>query len=396
MASPQNLWMNRPSFHLLRTSDVLLHGMDSRELARLAKQGKLRRIRRGFYIDAEEWNHASPASRHELFLRVAVETVDFRLPLHGVSGAFMLGLPLRRLPEQAHLADTRQSGSRSQPGIIRHRPDGRHRHVVAVRALPCSDPVNTALDVVLREDFDWGVAILDRLLNPQLLSSEDATGRWESCSRSQIGPRGLAHASQGWSLPGDVGPTEYGERSPTPAGAERRPGKEGAGLAQVPVSGAAPRWDRVAIQRVIEQVVSGPKRRKLEAILAFADGNGFLPGESLSRVAMYDQGFPQPELQTEFRDRSGLIGYTDFHWRSWKLVGEFDGDQKYVKPEYLKGRTVSQVVMAEKTREDRLRRLGLSVVRWTWADVVHPERLASLLRGAGLPVSQRPRWTLPC
>jgi len=152
----------------------------------------------------------------------------------------------------------------------------------------------------------------------------------------------------------------------------------------------------VAIQRVIEQVVSGPKRRKLEAILAFADGNGFLPGESLSRVAMYDQGFPQPELQTEFRDRSGLIGYTDFHWRSWKLVGEFDGDQKYVKPEYLKGRTVSQVVMAEKTREDRLRRLGLSVVRWTWADVVHPERLASLLRGAGLPVSQRPRWTLPC
>ncbi|WP_144629041.1 type IV toxin-antitoxin system AbiEi family antitoxin domain-containing protein [Arthrobacter woluwensis] len=388
--------MNRKSIHLIRTADVLVHGMDSRELARRTKQGKLRRIRRGFYVGSEEWNRASPADRHELFLRVAVETAEVRLPLHGISSAFVLGLPLRRLPEEAHLADTIRGGGRSQPGIVRHRPDGRHRQVLTVRTLPCSDPVNTALDVALREDFAWGVAILDRLLNPRPLPSEATAGGWDPGDRSQMEPRRVAHISQGWSLPEDVGFAEHVDRRSTPAGAERLMRKERVGLTQGPPPGAPERCDRAAIRRLIEQVVSGPKRRKLEARLAFADGDGFLPGESLSRVAMYDQGFPQPELQSVFRDRSGLIGYTDFYWRTWNLVGEFDGDAKYVKPEYLKGRTVSQVVMAEKTREDRLRRLGLTVVRWTWADVVQPERLATLLRSAGLPVSTRPRWTPLC
>lgn len=187
---------------------------------------------------------------------------------------------------------------------------------------------------------------------------------------------------------------EHVGRRSTAAGAEWLLREERLALARDPSLDAPERCDRAAVRRLIDQVKSGPKRRKLEARLAFADGDGFLPGESLSRVAMYDQGFPQPELQSAFRDRSGLIGYTDFYWRKWNLVGEFDGDAKYVKPEYLKGRTVSQVVMAEKTREDRLRRLGLAVVRWTWADVVQPEQLAALLRSAGLPVSLRPRWTL--
>lgn len=57
------------------------------------------------------------------------------------------------------------------------------------------------------------------------------------------------------------------------------------------------------------------------------------------------------------------MGYTDFHWKQAKVVGEFDGEEKYLKPEYLKGRTASQVVLEEKTRENRIRATGFNGFR---------------------------------
>lgn len=65
--------------------------------------------------------------------------------------------------------------------------------------------------------------------------------------------------------------------------------------------------------------------------------------------------------------------------------GEFDGRAKYLKPEYLNGRTASQVVINEKNRENRLRALGLTVVRWEWATALDRQRLQAVLRSAGLP-----------
>lgn len=80
-------------------------------------------------------------------------------------------------------------------------------------------------------------------------------------------------------------------------------------------------------------------------------------------------GFPAPELQRCFTDARGTIGRADFYWPGVRLVGEFDGAVNYSKPEFLRGRTPSQVVIDEKLREDRLRALGLGVVRWTWNDL---------------------------
>ncbi|MGN7133470.1 hypothetical protein ACTHQY_09375 [Rhodococcoides corynebacterioides] len=39
-------------------------------------------------------------------------------------------------------------------------------------------------------------------------------------------------------------------------------------------------------------------------------------------------------------------------------------------------------VVQEKVREDELRALEIHVVRWTWQDLLHPERLRALLRKA--------------
>ncbi|XTR53198.1 hypothetical protein ACOM2C_09070 [Pseudarthrobacter sp. So.54] len=100
---------------------------------------------------------------------------------------------------------------------------------------------------------------------------------------------------------------------------------------------------------------------------------------------MWVAGFEAPELQREIRDGSGLVGYTDYYWDGVRVAGEFDGVEKYVKPEYLKGRTVSQAVVDEKDRENRIRAVGNGVVRWVWADLMAAGQLERTLTAAGVP-----------
>ena len=93
---------------------------------------------------------------------------------------------------------------------------------------------------------------------------------------------------------------------------------------------------------------------------------------------------PAPVLQEAFYDERGKIGVVDFWWPDCKLVGEFDGRGKYLRDEYLSGRSTADAVLAEKAREDRLRALGLTIVRWDWATALDLALLEAKLRGAGL------------
>ena len=110
----------------------------------------------------------------------------------------------------------------------------------------------------------------------------------------------------------------------------------------------------------------------------------------MSRAFIHAAGFEAPVLQQQFSDASGLLGYTDFYWKRSRVVGEFDGEEKYVKPEFLKGRTPSQAVVEEKNRENRIRALGNNVVRWDWAELMEPGKLERKLAAAGVP-RRRPR-----
>ncbi|KUM33356.1 type IV toxin-antitoxin system AbiEi family antitoxin domain-containing protein [Arthrobacter sp. EPSL27] len=125
--------------------------------------------------------------------------------------------------------------------------------------------------------------------------------------------------------------------------------------------------------------------KRIRTAVDFADPRSGSPGESYGRALMWIAGFEPPELQREMRDGSGLVGYTDYFWERVRLAGEFDGVEKYVKPEYLKGRTVSQAVVEEKAREDRIRALGNGVVRWVWADLMAAGQLERRLAAAGAP-----------
>jgi len=134
-------------------------------------------------------------------------------------------------------------------------------------------------------------------------------------------------------------------------------------------------------------------RRSLD-VIALADGRAGSPLESVSRVSMHAARLAEPDLQTPVADTRGRIGFVDFAWPSARVIGEADGDAKYLDAALRGGRTADRVVLDEKIREDRLRALGWRVVRWRWSAARIPEALASLVAPAGDPQAHPP-WPHP-
>ncbi len=124
------------------------------------------------------------------------------------------------------------------------------------------------------------------------------------------------------------------------------------------------------VLRLQSAITFWPGSATARKALRFGNGLAESVGESRLRVLMYEHGLPEPRLQTEFYDRHGLIGRVDFDFDGYNLVVEFDGALKY-------GGGSSEVLIREKRREDRLRALGLTVVRTDWSDFDHPAALAA-------------------
>jgi very-short-patch-repair endonuclease len=90
-----------------------------------------------------------------------------------------------------------------------------------------------------------------------------------------------------------------------------------------------------------------------------------------------------PQPQYPITNSSGrVISRVDFAWPTLGVFLEFDGKVKYEK--LLKdGERASDVVIAEKKREERICRvMGWRCIRLTWADLERPDRTASMIRNA--------------
>ncbi|MFC9687447.1 type IV toxin-antitoxin system AbiEi family antitoxin domain-containing protein [Kribbella sp. NPDC056951] len=127
--------------------------------------------------------------------------------------------------------------------------------------------------------------------------------------------------------------------------------------------------------RVLGAAEFWPGGPTLRAALAFANPLAESVGESRMRVLIHHLGLPAPLLQVVFEDSDGFIGRVDFYFPDYNLVVEFDGLMKYSDGS-------SEVLIQEKIREDRLRALGLQVVRTIWADLETPARTGRILRAA--------------
>lgn len=127
---------------------------------------------------------------------------------------------------------------------------------------------------------------------------------------------------------------------------------------------------RDELAAALDRARSWPGARLASGALPLADGRADNPGESWSRVVLIELGLAPDDIQVGLVDEEGLIGYVDFGWDD--VIGEFDGKLKYGVDAETDPRKAGRIVFAEKTREDRIRRLGYGVARWGWAELHRP------------------------
>jgi very-short-patch-repair endonuclease len=112
---------------------------------------------------------------------------------------------------------------------------------------------------------------------------------------------------------------------------------------------------------VLEECAAWADVGKARVALGFLDRRSESPLESVSRAIIHERKLPPPEPQVVI-DAGGRTPFRlDFYWEQQRVVGEADGMMKYDDPEVLK---------AEKVRKELLERLGLTVVRWNWREML--------------------------
>lgn len=127
----------------------------------------------------------------------------------------------------------------------------------------------------------------------------------------------------------------------------------------------------------------GGHRHIAEYSIKYASALAANGGESVARAVMIEQGFMIPELQVEFRDpiNPNKKYYVDYLWRleTGNVVGELDGKDKYVLPEMVGDKDMTQIVIDERHRESRLTVPGTKVLRFSFRDVMDVDQFVSLL-----------------
>lgn len=140
---------------------------------------------------------------------------------------------------------------------------------------------------------------------------------------------------------------------------------------------------QITLQDLQEQLLRHPKvagLRGARRAMLLADSLNESPGESLCRIAFHESGIEPPQLQKRIDDKDGFVGRVDFCWPDRMVILEFDGREKYFANARA-GQSPSDVLWAEKKREDRLRRLGYAIVRVVWDDILRrPEWVCAQVR----------------
>lgn len=154
----------------------------------------------------------------------------------------------------------------------------------------------------------------------------------------------------------------------------------------------APLCTLESLWAIYNELLPFARSARVRAVLNYATVFADTPLETVSRATIDDLGFPEPLQQHElWLPRLGQRAFLDFAWPDYRVAGEADGWGKYLDPHMGPQLDPFARLQREKRRDDAIRELSWTPAHWEWADVQQRERLAAILRAAGLPQRRRAR-----
>lgn len=317
---------------LLSSRRLRDEGENSRSLRAAVEARQLHRVRRGWFVEHARWSELLPESRHRAEVLAAARSASGSDPVFShVSAAVLWGLPLYRVrPTRVHVT-TEPDHRHSIPGILRHEGALPESDVVRIGGIRCTSLARTVFDVTRTVGPEAALTIADAAL-------------------ASVG-------GDPWAYDDDAAERLLGEL----ASRSRQPGVRG-----------------------ILQV-----RRSVE----LADGRAQLPLESVTRYRLHQLGFARPRLQVPVSRRDGGRFWMDIAIDQSRTFVECDGRAKYRDDVLRSGRSIDDVVLEEKAREDWVRGVtGWRVVRVMSEHVATLDAAASHFRAVGL-YARSPRST---
>ncbi|MEV8262920.1 type IV toxin-antitoxin system AbiEi family antitoxin domain-containing protein [Microbacterium sp. NPDC077057] len=304
--------------------EVLDAGVTERELAAAVAHGRLRRVHRGAYVDADVWDELWPEGRQLVRVCAVRRASPGGGPVFShLSAAALWGLPLvGPIRDDVHTAIRSRRHTRTEAGVVRHQMMLDEGDVVRRHGLRCTSLARTVFD-------------LARLLRPEaVVAAGDAALRMVSVDGHEVDPDAVAA------------------------------------------------W-RAEVEGLCVAGLRGVRRARWIGV--FADGRAQLPGESVSRLQLHRLGFRDIDLQVPIVGSDGARYFADFGFPRSRAFGEFDGEDKYRDAELRTMPTAADAVTAEKHREDEIRGVtGWRVVRWGSRHIRTAEDLGRRLAAFGI------------
>ena len=310
---------------LVRSREQLLcDGLTERELRDRVSSGELVRLHRGFYVFGADWQQLWLEGRHLLrVISVHLASVGRGPIFTHQSAAVLWGIPLFKLADVlAHVLIVGTRHSRVTAGVARHEMSVSDNDIVLRHGIRCTSLERTVFDLARTTSLETSVSAGDAALRSVAIRGHDYD--WD----------------------------------------------------------AAAEW-RDNLERLASAGLRGVKKARW--VTEFIDGRAQLPGESVSRLQLFRLGFSAPELQVPVLGSEGDRYFLDFGFSRARVFGEFDGEGKYLEPEFRTLDAPADVLLAEKAREDDVRGVtGWGFARWGHPHIGNAETLGRRLSAFGV------------
>jgi hypothetical protein len=322
---PKHISLETARTQLRTRARLIENGWQQRDIERAVASGEIRRLQPNRYVKGALWSDLWPESRH--LLDVAAAHAEMRgggAAFSYESAGVLHGVPLyRHVPRSIHVTLPQGARASSRSGLMRHRDALPDADVCVVDGIRCTTLERTTFDAVRVLSREASVAFADAALRAVTVS-----------------------------------PNAYD-------------------LA------AADEWKGRMLERVAQSKgIRGV--RQAEQVIRFADGRAQLPGESVSRLQLARLGFSRFELQVPVPGPHGREYRVDIGLEEVPAFFEFDGEGKYLDEALRSGRSIEEVLLDEKRREDWIRgTTRRHLIRAEDAHIVTSEALAARLGAFG-------------